>query len=925
MKTLKRDWRIISTVTLLGLLAAGSASAKSLSCHIIDGSVKTGYTSAFAIECNQDIDLTQHYIQVQLPAGTHSYSRPWSGDIHARLSSQTTDNQQLKIRAGTAYSGKTQDFILSKGTQATINFNYDSPDKNLTKDNLNLQVLSAPALKGSIKFNTTQDSSHIPDDASIDLTPTSNNSEAKSYHFKWQQLKGQIQPIRIGQYQISAQYKDKHLSPDPSSVMIKNGQSQTIKMTYHQYPNQIILHLNQNKPQGINRPIKVTLTDTSDGSSSLVSVPWNGETTISNLKNDHVYQFSTNDVWGYNKHISFQFSPKKIETNKSQDQYNASIKTTSQEVLTYPVKLDVSGLPNEQNSQLTFASRGQILAQKTIDNGSDSVQLPRGRYRVKARNIIQDGKQYTVPNQTISVNSEGTNQLKVKFESQPAGDAVSNWPAYLAMGAISSAQTSSDSLDGKEVDAIFKYAGLGGDGDPGKVLLPAYTYKTIQTAKNISKTNHHRVKPVMVVYTAQMSGGTSYKDLYNKTNLTKHFINLMLISQELEHFKGNNPGSIVLNPDLMGMVQQQNLYQCNDNGDCHLKRPGDNRTIQVKQALSKAYWFVTQSRDWVFNLKDNKQLTIKNATPLEVLNRVERGDYQDQGINNGTDILDAFNQKAGQILDSNQNKTADNQKTVPQLPNTFKGWIQANNWIIHHMGPDVTFGWQENVWNTGSANWIHKDYSQQDIKQNISQPTLKLWHKLDVYNGQYKPDFLVFDKYERDPLGQIGYIRSGWAWNARDWDHYMTYVKQMSEGLKDNGDEPVMLWQIPGGHLQIQNDIDPRAGHGATGSDYFMGATSNLHTNLDNLRSDLAAIDLPNNNYHCQDSTCHFTNYLQLGPNDIRNYDWHQSHLKQAKKHHVFAILWGGGSTTSVGRYPTYDGGWLSQKVNQYQNAPEQL
>ncbi|WP_159084729.1 hypothetical protein [Dongshaea marina] len=71
-------------------------------------------------------------------------------------------------------------------------------------------------------------------------------------------------------------------------------------------------------------------------------------------------------------------------------------------------------------------------------------------------------------------------------------------------------------------------------------------------AEKTTAANHHQVKPVMVVYTAQMSGGVAYTD-FEYDNLMKHFINLMLVSNTLEN-QGNSAssGSIVLNPDLLG-------------------------------------------------------------------------------------------------------------------------------------------------------------------------------------------------------------------------------------------------------------------------------------------------------------------------------------------------------------------------------------
>ena len=72
---------------------------------------------------------------------------------------------------------------------------------------------------------------------------------------------------------------------------------------------------------------------------------------------------------------------------------------------------------------------------------------------------------------------------------------------------------------------------------------------------------------------------------------------------------------------------------------------------------------------------------------------------------------------------------------------------------------------------------------------------------MEVYNGKYKPDFLVFDRYEMDDSAAYGV---GYWYNARDWNNYLTFVQQISSGL---GNQPVMLWQIHGGHIQTQAEV----------------------------------------------------------------------------------------------------------------------
>lgn len=124
----------------------------------------------------------------------------------------------------------------------------------------------------------------------------------------------------------------------------------------------------------------------------------------------------------------------------------------------------------------------------------------------------------------------------------------------------------------------------------------------------------------------------------------------------------------------------------------------------------------------------------------------------------------------------------------------------------------------------------------------------------------------------------------------------------MSKGL---GDIPVMLWQIPGGHLQIQGGIDTRESHGSTAPNYFFG-DGWLEPDLSNLK---AYIPQETKDYLLQDG-----------------YDWTSSNnMLKARESNVFPILWGGGNTTSVGKFPSDDGGWLSEKVLEYSQNPAYL
>ena len=457
----------------------------------------------------------------------------------------------------------------------------------------------------------------------------------------------------------------------------------------------------------------------------------------------------------------------------------------------------------------------------------------------------------------------------IKQKSLNDGKIVRGWPDYIAMGAVTLTQKNAHT--GRPVDAVFKYAGDGGNGDRGRINYPIYTKNCAIMCEDLEAEYGMDVMPVMVVYTCEMSGGSNTYDLHDFDNLTMHFINLIQTTQILQSFKSASnpyPGSYVMNPDMLGMVRQNNLLSMIN-----------AEPIKVQQALYKALHFVY----------DKFEYKGMQLNPMEIFDFERASQWSDWDFKYGWEQL---------VLTDIYPVTSEEPiQGTPQFENNLKGWIQATNYIIKRFGPDITFGWQENLWSPGSSLWIHDGHSDDYIKNNIAQGTVDLWNDLEVYTGTYKPDFLVFDKYEMDVL-----YTSSWLFNDTDWESYLSYVKNISKGL---GDQPVMLWQLPGGHIQKVGDVDTRTDHGATAPNYFLG-DPNLASDLSNAAS------------HVDQGV---RNYL-----NSNGYDWSNSNqMQQAKDCNVFSMLWGGGNTTSVGTFPYNDGGWLSSRINSYYLNPTYL
>jgi hypothetical protein len=275
---------------------------------------------------------------------------------------------------------------------------------------------------------------------------------------------------------------------------------------------------------------------------------------------------------------------------------------------------------------------------------------------------------------------------------------------------------------------------------------------------------------------------------------------------------------------------------------------------------------------------------------------------------------------------------------TPTFPAGFAGWVQANNWLIRTMAPKgtVTFGWQENMWATGTGFWLHQNLTDAQIASAFSTPVSNWLNDnapaaIDTTNA-YGPDFFLFDRYEMDDSAAPG---SATLYNARSWDNYLSAVGQLS---KANRNIPIMLWQIPGSHIPYVGESEPELFQNTAGSYVFSTAPvyffgdNNLKPDLSNIikGSDASANTAVGNygvscgatGYNCLAPTANYQQYLLEYDNKPSNYDWSHDNgkLALAASNNVFAILWGGGNTTNVIKNfsNTDDHGWLAKKVIAY-------
>ncbi len=616
---------------------------------------------------------------------------------------------------------------------------------------------------------------------------------------------------------------------------------------------------------------------------------------------------------------------------------------------------------------------------------------------------------------TSTNNSTPTTTLPQLGTLGDSNSTVSGWPSYIAMGALAAPNLNpakgyvppscdasgcttgeGDDFQNIPIDAIFKYNNAG-DGNPGRITSPWELTRLLADAQALTTINKQVVRLVYVEYTGQVSSALAGcppgppGNLMDLTNLpaggvacwptmsylmARHFASLIgdtmtLMANPIVLNGKNYYGSIVLNPDWLGTVQQQGWI-----GPINTLLGQSPNSINT--AVAQAVCTMTGKRQYNNTYDPNQPgggssaPYIKNYgpdTPTAILAQMIQDGYPKwalDGASNpywplptGTSLPPDSSSQIGTWFSGCITPSYDTSKyQIPNFPNTHDGWVQAHNWIIRTFAPPVngqatvTFGWLENPWAAPSTGyWVDAQYTNLDaIKATFSTP-IASWLTANapstISAGPYtnKPDFLVFDRFERDDSD--GYATGeGALYNARSWDNYLNGLGAVSAQL---GNIPLMMFQIPGAHIPYQGEANPEQTSGnfifGVAPDYFFG-DSNLKADLSNM---ILGANPPNNpniavgnfqipcgtsvaSYQCPSGVTTYQQWLNINSDPTfaptqGSYKWYQDNgrLALAAKNKVFAILWGGGNSTTVinnSLTSLNDHGYLASKITQYQKKP---
>ena len=185
------------------------------------------------------------------------------------------------------------------------------------------------------------------------------------------------------------------------------------------------------------------------------------------------------------------------------------------------------------------------------------------RYTVDVSDFLLDGVVYSVEApEHLLVPAHGAPTLNLTV-SKGANLKVRGFPDFLSFGGCADL-TPGNAADfvAARASSLFKYAGFDGAGDPGQYLPDdAQTTRTIQLAREVERLigGGHKVLPVIISYTCNLSLGDTPTQLANADGLAHSFANFILsLNIAMDHLDADHPVpcGFVVNPDFLGACQQ---------------------------------------------------------------------------------------------------------------------------------------------------------------------------------------------------------------------------------------------------------------------------------------------------------------------------------------------------------------------------------
>lgn len=257
----------------------------------------------------------------------------------------------------------------------------------------------------------------------------------------------------------------------------------------------------------------------------------------------------------------------------------------------------------------------------------------------------------------------------------------------------------------------------------------------------------------------------------------------------------------------------------------------------------------------------------------------------------------------------------------PTFPDNIQGLIQAINYTIKKYAPNAYYGWQFNLWASPGitvgipSNGLMHLTDTMGISSGRTAIANEATAIANYYLGggitSNGANFISIDKYGLDAgiSSPSNPAASTWFWNADHWNNYLLFARTLGTTTA----RPVVLWQIPVGHINTSQLANPYVGG-------LFPVLNNTSQHYEDSSPDFFLGDtfIPGSGRFSYFST-NLGADPKISSSGGTTVTW-GSHMQETKNSGIISILFGAGvgdSTHGTGSPPT-DSYWWITAVQKY-------
>ncbi|KAK3307829.1 putative hydroxymethyltransferase [Chaetomium strumarium] len=280
-------------------------------------------------------------------------------------------------------------------------------------------------------------------------------------------------------------------------------------------------------------------------------------------------------------------------------------------------------------------------------------------------------------------------------------------------------------------------------------------------------------------------------------------------------------------------------------------------------------------------------------------------------------------------------------KIPAAITDDLRSYVRAVNWLVRAVAPEVTYGWQVNLWGVGHSRWLYSTGDAAEDPAQLAKQTADYVLSLGVYEpvpspvklnlrtmrsvtladfeaATYlpaPPDFIAVDRYEADDFTLRAYHNS-YCYGPHEWRRFFAFCRALSAHLA----APVMPWQIPASRIPLTTEVvsDLEKEHWGTAGSWILGHSevgSDYHTvNQNILNLELPPVHQP---------------FMGKNPRDMfirgEPFDFSRPAYEDFPVRGIFTVLLGGGATTGIVSDVGNPESWVRNKLNKYMERPINL